>query len=118
MIKVIFENNEVAIIQDRFVEKLVIKGATDEYRQVGAKKSWAKSAESIFLEFKPSNEIITDGLYEEKDIIKRLDMFSDISIIEVDGQTYYVPYKGYEVNIYQEIEHLPNGNIRIVIKEG
>lgn len=117
MITVIFENDELVMIQDRFIENLVIQGSVENYRQIGTKKTWAKSAESVLLEFKPDKEIITDGLKEEKDITKRLDMFSDITMIEVDGQTYFVPYKGAEVNIYQDVEQLPNGNIRITIRK-
>ena len=117
MIKLIFENSEVAMIQDRFIKNLEIRGAVDEYKQVGARKHWAKSAESVLLEFKPNEEIITEGLHEEKDLVKRLDKFSDISIIEVDGQTYYVPYKGCEINLYQNMERLDNGDIRIIINK-
>ena len=115
MVKLIFENCEEASIQDRFIVELKIEGATDRYRQVGERKYWAKSCEKVLLEFKPDNSIITDGLYDENDLIKRLDMFSDVEIIEVDGQTYYVPYEGNEVNILQQVEYLPNGNVRIII---
>lgn len=114
MVKLIFENNEEASIQNRFIKELKIQGAVDNYRQVGERKYWSKSCERVLLEFRPSAEIITDGL-KEKDIIKRLDMFSDIVIIEVDGQTYYVPYEGSEVNIYQQVEYLPNGDVRVII---
>ena len=117
MITVVFENHESIMIQDRFIENLVIRGSVENYRQVGFKKSWTYSAESILLEFNPDKEIITKGLKEEKNITKRLDMFSDITMIEVDGKTYFVPYKGAEVNIYQDVEQLPNGNIRITIRK-
>ena len=117
MIIVVFENLEYIMIQDRFIENLVIRGSVENYRQVGTKKTWAESAESVLLEFKPDKEIITSGLKEEKDITKRLDMFSDITMIEVDGKTYFVPYEGIEVNIYQDVKQLPNGNIRVAIRK-
>lgn len=104
------------MIPDRFIERLLIQGATDKFRQIGERKYWAKDAEYISLEFKPSGGIIVDGLHD-KDIIKRLDMFNDIVIIEVDGQTYYVPFLGEEINAYQNIEYLDNGNIKITIKK-
>lgn len=117
MIKLIFENCESAMIQDRFIKELKIQNAVDNYRQVGERKYWAKSCDRVLLEFKPSAEIIADGLSIEKDIIKRLDMFNDITIVEVDGQTYFVPYEGGEVNIYQQVEYLPNGDVRIIISK-
>jgi hypothetical protein len=117
MITIVFENLDSVMIQDRFIENLVIRGSVENYRQVGTKKSWTYSAESVLLEFNPDKEIITKGLKEEKDITKRLDMFSDITMLEIDGQTYFVPYKGVEVNIYQNVEYLPNGNIRITIRK-
>lgn len=114
MVKIIFENHESCMIPDRLIERLLIEGATDKFCQVGERKYWAKDAEYISLEFKPSSGIIVDGLHN-KDIIKRLDMFNDIVIIEVDGQTYYVPFFGEEINTYQNVEYLNNGNIKITI---
>ena len=106
MLTIIFENSDFLSIQDRFVKDLRISEVTDNYYQNESRKYWIKSCRELFLELEPND-----------DIIKRLAMFSDISIIEVDGQRFYVPFKGCEVNIYQNIEHLLNGNIRIIIKE-
>ena len=106
MLIIIFENSDSLSIQDKSIKDFRILGVTDNYYQNESRKYWTKSCRELFLELEPND-----------DIIKRLDMFSDISIIEVDGQRFYVPFTGYEVNIYQNIEHLLNGNIRIIIKE-
>lgn len=106
MLTIIFENCDSFSVQDKFVKDLRIIGITDNYYQNESRKYWTKSCRELFLELEPND-----------DIIKRLDMFSDISIIEVNDQRFYVPFKGCEVNIYQNIEHLLNGNIRIIIKE-
>ena len=114
MLKIIFSNKECFTIQDRFIQELVIEGAKECFKQVAGRKSWYKHCEYMRVEFKPNKDIKVDGL-KDKDYIKRLDEKFDIRVFEVDGVTYEVPYFGGETNVWQEVEYLPDGNIRIVV---
>ena len=114
MLKVIFSNKECFMIQDRFIDELIVEGAKECFKQVGGRKSWYKHCDYMMVEFKLNKDINVDGL-KDKDLIKRLDERFDIVIFEIDGITYKVPYFGGDANIWQEVEYLQNGNIRIVI---
>lgn len=114
MLKIIFGTNECAVIQDRFIQELIIRNAKECFSQIAGKKSWSKACEYMRVEFKPDKAINVDGLIH-KDLIKRLDENADIEIFEIDGITYEVPYFGGDANVWQEVEYLPNGNVRIVI---